>query len=91
MPFFESERAGVLVSRLTADVQSLTTFVRQVLVEVVGNMLLLVVTLTVLVDAVADARRRRLRLAADPARLVARRIASGRSRRSSRCGTASRT
>ena len=48
MPFFESERAGVLVSRLTADVQSLTTFVRQVLVEVVGNMLLLVVTLTIL-------------------------------------------
>jgi ATP-binding cassette subfamily B protein len=49
MPFFESERAGVLVSRLTADVQSLTTFVRQVLVEVVGNLLLLVVTLSVLV------------------------------------------
>ena len=49
MPFFESERAGVLVSRLTADVQSLTTFVRQVLVEVVGNLLLLVVTLIVLV------------------------------------------
>jgi ATP-binding cassette subfamily B protein len=49
VPFFESERAGVLVSRLTADVQSLTTFVRQVLVEVVGNILLLVVTLTVLV------------------------------------------
>jgi ATP-binding cassette subfamily B protein len=49
VPFFESERAGVLVSRLTADVQSLTTFVRQVLVEVVGNLLLLVVTLTVLV------------------------------------------
>jgi ATP-binding cassette subfamily B protein len=49
MPFFESERAGVLVSRLTADVQSLTTFVRQVLVEIVGNMLLLVVTLTILV------------------------------------------
>ena len=48
MPFFESERAGVLVSRLTADVQSLTTFVRQVLVEVVGNLLLLVVTLSVL-------------------------------------------
>ena len=37
----------MLVSRLTADVQSLTTFVRQVLVEVVGNMLLLVVTLTI--------------------------------------------
>lgn len=49
VPFFESERAGVLVSRLTADVQSLTTFVRQVLVEVIGNVLLLVVTLTVLV------------------------------------------
>ncbi len=49
VPFFESERAGVLVSRLTADVQSLTTFVRQVLVEVVGNLLLLIVTLTVLV------------------------------------------
>jgi ATP-binding cassette subfamily B protein len=49
VPFFESERAGVLVSRLTADVQSLTTFVRQVLVEVVGNLLLLVVTLVILV------------------------------------------
>jgi ATP-binding cassette subfamily B protein len=49
MPFFESERAGVLVSRLTADVQSLTTFVRQVLVEVVGSLLLLVVTLAVVV------------------------------------------
>jgi ATP-binding cassette subfamily B protein len=48
MPFFEGERAGVLVSRLTADVQSLTTFVRQVLVDVVGSLLLLVVTLTVL-------------------------------------------
>src|SRR5207247_11414952 len=48
MPFFESERAGVLVSRLTADVQSLTTFVRQVLVEIVGNLLLLVVTLGIL-------------------------------------------
>jgi len=49
MPFFEGERAGVLVSRLTADVQSLTTFVRQVLVEIVGNVLLLVVTLSILV------------------------------------------
>jgi ATP-binding cassette, subfamily B, bacterial len=48
MPFFEGERAGVLVSRLTADVQSLTTFVRQVLVEIVGNVLLLVVTLGIL-------------------------------------------
>lgn len=49
MPFFERERAGVLVSRLTADVQSLTTFVRQVLVEVVGNVLLLVITLGTLI------------------------------------------
>ncbi len=44
MPFFESERAGVLVSRLTADVQALTTFTRQVLIEVVGSLLLLVLT-----------------------------------------------
>jgi ATP-binding cassette subfamily B protein len=50
MPFFERERAGVLVSRLTADVQTLTTFTRQVLVEVVGSVLLLVVTLAVLVS-----------------------------------------
>jgi ATP-binding cassette subfamily B protein len=49
MPFFEGERAGVLVSRLTADVKSLTTFVRQVLVDVVGSLLLLVVTLAVLI------------------------------------------
>ena len=49
LPFFEGERAGVLVSRLTSDVQSLTTFVRMVLVEIVGNLLLFVVTLVVLV------------------------------------------
>jgi ATP-binding cassette subfamily B protein len=48
LPFFEGQRAGVLVSRLTADVQSLTTFVRMVLVEIVGNVLLFVVTLGVL-------------------------------------------
>jgi ATP-binding cassette subfamily B protein len=48
LPFFEGQRAGVLVSRLTADVQSLTTFVRMVLVEIVGNLLLFVVTLVVL-------------------------------------------
>jgi ATP-binding cassette, subfamily B, bacterial len=48
MPFFESERAGVLISRLTADVQTLTTFTRQVLVEVVGSVLLLLITLIVL-------------------------------------------
>jgi ATP-binding cassette, subfamily B, bacterial len=49
MPFFESERAGVLISRLTADVQTLTTFTRQVLVEVVGSLLVLVITLVVLI------------------------------------------
>jgi ATP-binding cassette, subfamily B, bacterial len=47
--YFEGERAGVLVSRLTADVQSLTTFVRQALPEIVTNLILLVVTLVVLV------------------------------------------
>ena len=49
MPFFEQTRAGVLVSRLTADVQTLTTFTRLVLVEVVGSVLLFVVTLVILV------------------------------------------
>ena len=49
MPFFEETRAGVLVSRLTNDVQTLTTFTRTVLVEVVGSMLLFVVTLIVLI------------------------------------------
>ncbi|MGH3102504.1 MAG: ABC transporter ATP-binding protein [Gaiellaceae bacterium] len=49
LAFFEGERAGVLVARLTADVQSLTQFVRQVLVEVVGSMLLLVLTLVAMI------------------------------------------
>lgn len=49
LPYFEGERAGVLVSRLTADVQSLTTFVRLALPEIVTNLILLVVTLAVLV------------------------------------------
>ena len=49
MPFFEQTRAGVLVSRLTNDVQTLTTFTRLVLVEVVGSVLLFVVTLVILV------------------------------------------
>jgi ATP-binding cassette subfamily B protein len=48
LPFFEVERAGVLVSRLTADVQTLTTFTRTVLIEVVGSLLLLVVTFFVM-------------------------------------------
>ena len=50
MPFFEQTRAGVLVSRLTADVQTLTTFTRLVLVEVVGSVLLFTVTLVILVS-----------------------------------------
>jgi ATP-binding cassette, subfamily B, bacterial len=49
MPFFEQTRAGVLVSRLTADVQILTTFVRTVLVEIVGSALLFVVTVVILI------------------------------------------
>lgn len=49
LAFFESERAGVLVSRLTADVQSLTLFVRQVFVEVTAAVLLLVATAIALV------------------------------------------
>ncbi len=49
MPFFEQTRAGVLVSRLTADVQTLTTFTRLVLVEVVGSVLLFVVSVVILV------------------------------------------
>jgi ATP-binding cassette, subfamily B, bacterial len=49
LAFFESERAGVLVSRLTADVQSLTLFVRQVFVELAAAVLLLVATAVALV------------------------------------------
>jgi ATP-binding cassette, subfamily B, bacterial len=49
LPFFEETRAGVLVSRLTADVQTLTTFTRLVLVEVVGSVLLFAVSVVILV------------------------------------------
>ena len=49
LPFFEETSAGTLISRLTADVQALTTFTRQVLVEVVGSLLLFVTTLAILV------------------------------------------
>ena len=49
LPYFEGERAGVLVSRLTADIQSMTTFVRMALPEIVTNIVLLIVTLAVLV------------------------------------------
>ena len=46
--FFEQERAGVLVSRLTSDVQSLTELVRDALVEVIGSALQIVLTLVAL-------------------------------------------
>ncbi len=49
LPFFEETRAGVLVSRLTADVQTLSTFTRLVLVEVVGSALLFVVSVVILI------------------------------------------
>jgi ATP-binding cassette, subfamily B, bacterial len=42
--FFERERAGLLVSRLTSDVQSLTEFIREALIEVVGSGLQIVLT-----------------------------------------------
>jgi ATP-binding cassette, subfamily B, bacterial len=47
--FFERERAGVLVSRLTSDVQALTEFVREALVEVAGSALQIALTLGALV------------------------------------------
>jgi ATP-binding cassette subfamily B protein len=47
--FFERERAGVLVSRLTSDVQSLTEFIREALIEVVGSGLQIVLTVIALV------------------------------------------
>src|SRR5881227_1927645 len=47
--FFEQERTGVLVSRLTSDVQSLDEFLREALVEVVGSGLQILLTVVVLV------------------------------------------
>jgi ATP-binding cassette subfamily B protein len=47
--FFERERAGVLVSRLTSDVQSLNELVREALVEIVGSALQIVLTVVALV------------------------------------------
>jgi ATP-binding cassette, subfamily B, bacterial len=46
--FFERERAGVLVSRLTSDVQSLNELVREALIEVVGSALQILLTLVAL-------------------------------------------
>jgi ATP-binding cassette, subfamily B, bacterial len=47
--FFERERAGVLVSRLTSDVQSLNELVRDALVEIVGSALQIVLTIAALI------------------------------------------
>jgi ATP-binding cassette subfamily B protein len=49
LAFFEGERAGVLVSRLTSDIQSLQQFVRQVLVEIVGSTVQLALTAAIMV------------------------------------------
>jgi ATP-binding cassette subfamily B protein len=46
--FFEQERTGVLISRLTSDVQALDEFLREALVEVVGSGLQIVLTVVVL-------------------------------------------
>jgi len=46
--FFEQQRAGVLVSRLTSDVQALNEFVREALVEIAGSGLQIVLTLVAL-------------------------------------------
>jgi ATP-binding cassette subfamily B protein len=46
--FFERERAGVLVSRLTSDVQSLNEFVREALVEIAGSGLQILLTVVAL-------------------------------------------
>jgi ATP-binding cassette subfamily B protein len=47
--FFERERAGVLVSRLTSDVQSLNELVREALVEIVGSALQIMLTIVALI------------------------------------------
>ena len=47
--FFEQERTGVLVSRLTSDVQALDEFLREALIEVVGSGLQIALTVAVLV------------------------------------------
>ena len=48
MAFFDREKAGVLVSRMTADIESLSELVQVGLILFLSNALLLVVTLAVL-------------------------------------------
>jgi ATP-binding cassette subfamily B protein len=47
--FFEQERTGTLISRLTSDVQALDEFLREALVEVVGSGVQIALTVVVLV------------------------------------------
>ena len=47
--FFERERAGVLFSRLTSDVQSLNELVREARVEITGSALQIVLTVVALI------------------------------------------
>ena len=47
--FFEQQRAGLLVSRLTSDVQSLNELVREALVEITGSGLQILLTIVALV------------------------------------------
>ena len=56
--FFEQERTGVLVSRLTSDVQALDEFLREALVEVVGSGLQIALTVGRARDPLAHAGAR---------------------------------
>ena len=47
--FFEQERTGVLISRLTSDVQALDEFLREAMVEVIGSGLQIALTIVALV------------------------------------------
>jgi len=47
--FFEQERTGVLISRLTSDVQALDEFLREALIEVIGSGLQIALTVLALV------------------------------------------
>jgi ATP-binding cassette subfamily B protein len=48
MPFFDREKAGVVVSRMTSDVDALAELVQVGLLQIAGNVMLLVFSLVVL-------------------------------------------
>ena len=48
MPFYDREKAGVVVSRMTSDVDSLQELVQQGLLQLVGSLLLIVASIVVL-------------------------------------------